>query len=224
MNWSLPPGVSTFAGDIDRIYYIILAITGIAFVVVQAALVWFLIKYRERPGRKAYYTHGSLAAEVVWTSVTAITVVVLGLMSGGVWNRIKGRDHFPSDALPLAVHASQFEWNTTHPGLDGLLGTPDDIATRNQVHLPVNRPVAITLTSEDVIHSFNVHAFRVKQDAVPGMRIRLWFQATEPGEYELACAELCGLGHYRMRAVVTVHTEESYQRWLREQSPTVALR
>jgi cytochrome c oxidase subunit II len=124
----------------------------------------------------------------------------------------------------VAVHASQFEWNATHAGPDELLGTGDDIAIRNQIHIPVNRPVVVTLTAEDVIHSFNVHAFRVKQDAVPGMTIRVWFEATEPGEYELACAELCGLGHYRMRAVVTVHTADSYARWLSEHSQTVALR
>jgi cytochrome c oxidase subunit 2 len=224
MNWFLPPGVTTFAGDIDRIYYIILAITGVAFVVVQAALIWFLIRYRARPGRKAHYTHGSLTAEVIWTTVTAVTVVILGLMSGRVWDRIKGHDSVPAGALPYAVHARQFEWNTTHPGPDGVLGTADDIAVRNQLHIPVNRPVVITLTAEEVIHSFNVHAFRVKQDAVPGMSIRVWFEATEPGEYEIACAELCGMGHYRMRGVVFVHTEESYQRWQAEQAQTVALR
>jgi heme/copper-type cytochrome/quinol oxidase subunit 2 len=85
-------------------------------VVVQVALVWFLIRYRGRPGRKAHYTHGSLKAEVIWTSVTAVTVIILGLMSGGVWDRIKGHHSAPDGALPVAVHASQFEWNATHAG------------------------------------------------------------------------------------------------------------
>lgn len=224
MNWLLPPGASTFAGDIDRIYYIILVITTIAFVVVQAGLVWFLIKYRARPGRKALYTHGNMKAEVIWTAIPAVTVIVIGLMSGGVWNHIKGRDSVPADAIPLAVHASQFEWNVTYPGPDGRLGSADDFTVRNQLHIPVDRPVAVMLTAEDVIHSFNVPAFRIKQDAVPGMHIRTWFQATQTGEYELGCAELCGLGHYRMRAVVTVHTAEEYERWLTERAQTVSLR
>lgn len=222
ISWMLPHGASTFAGDIDRIYYVILVITGIAFVIVEVGLVWFLIKYRARPGRPAYYTHGSNKAEIVWTSITAVTVVILGLLSARVWNDIKGRDSVPPNAMAIQVHVKQFEWNFIYPGPDGRFGTPDDFTRRNQLHLPVNRPVVVELTSEDVIHSFNIPAFRIKQDAVPGMHIRAWFQATETGVYELGCAELCGLGHYKMRAVVTVHSLEEYQRWLREQSTTVA--
>ena len=214
MNWLLPDGASTFAGDIDRIYYLILWITGIALVVVQVGLVWFLIKYRARPGHKAEYVHGNVKAEIIWTAIPAVTVVVLGILSGRVWADVKDERRFPADALPVHVLAKQFEWEVTYPGTDGALGTPDDFTVRNQLHVPVNRPVVVTLEAEDVIHSFNVHAFRVKQDAVPGMTIRTWFQATVPGEYEIACAELCGLGHYRMRAVVTVHTAEEYARWL----------
>ena len=224
MDWMLPPGASTFAGDIDRIYYGILIVTAIAFVVVEVGLIWFLFKYRSRPGRVAHYTHGSLKAEVIWTAIPAVTVVVIGLLSGRVWTHIKGHNSVPEGALPIGIHAKQFEWNVTYPGPDGALETGDDFTIRNQIHVPVGRPVVATLNSEDVIHSFNVHAFRVKQDAVPGMQIRVWFQATQPGVYELACAELCGLGHYKMRAVVTVHTEESYQQWLGERSRTVALR
>jgi cytochrome c oxidase subunit 2 len=224
MDWLLPPAASTFATDIDRIYYIILVITGIAFVVVEAALIWFLFKYRARPGRVAHYTHGSLKAEIIWTAIPAVTVVVIGIMSGRVWTHIKGRNSVPAGAIPIGIHAKQFEWNVRYPGPDGKLDTADDFTIRNQIHIPVGKPIVAELNSEDVIHSFNVHAFRVKQDAVPGMHIRAWFQATQPGTYELACAELCGLGHYKMRAVVTVHTEESYQQWLAEHSRTVALR
>jgi cytochrome c oxidase subunit 2 len=219
MSWILPSGASTFAGDIDFLYYLILVITGIAFLVVEVGLLWFVIKYRARPGRKAEYIHGSTTAEIVWTAIPAVTVVALGLMSGGLWDRIKGRDSVPAGALPVGVAAKQFEWNMTYAGSDGALGTADDFTIRNQLHVPVNRPVVIELTAEDVIHSFFVPAFRVKQDAVPGMHIRVWFEATEVGEYELACAELCGQQHYRMRARVIVHTEEDYQRWLAEQAP-----
>ena len=222
MDWMLPPGASTFAGDIDRIYYAILIITAIAFVVVEAGLIWFLIKYRARPGRVAHYTHGSLKAEIIWTAIPAVTVVAIGIVSGRLWSQIKGHDSVPANALQFAIHAKQFEWSVRYAGPDGQLETGDDFTIRNQLHVPVNQPVAVTLDSEDVIHSFNVHAFRVKQDAVPGMKIRVWFTPTQPGEYELACAELCGLGHYKMRAVVTVHTEESYRQWL--SSRTVALR
>jgi cytochrome c oxidase subunit 2 len=222
MDWMLPPAFSTFAPGIDRLYYVILVITGIAFVIVEAGLIWFIIKYRGRPDRKAYYTHGSVNAEVVWTAVPAVTVVVLGIMSGPVWNRIKGRDSVPADAQAVAIRGQQFEWHVTYPGPDGQLGTADDFTVRNQLHVVVNRPTVALLTSEDVIHSFFVPAFRLKQDAVPGMEQRVWFQPTQTGRYELACAELCGLGHYRMRAFVEVHTEEDYQRWLAEQTQAAA--
>ncbi len=94
----------------------------------------------------------------------------------------------------------------------------DALGGRNQLHIPVNRPVELQLIAEDVIHSFFVPAFRVKQDAVPGMDINVWFEATEVGEYEIACAELCGLGHYRMRARVIVHSAEDYQQWLSDRT------
>lgn len=230
MSWLLPPQASSYAADIDWLYYLILIITGIAFLVVQVGLVWFIIKYRARPNGKALYTHGFAKAEWIWTSVTAVVVVVIGLLSAGVWDRIKGRDSIPPGAIPIGIHAKQFEWRISYPGADGQLGTGDDLSVRNQLHLPVNTPVVATLTSEDAIHSFFIPAFRIKQDAVPGMTIRVWFQPTDTGTFELACAELCGLGHYRMRAVATVHAEAEYQRWLDERgrapaaaSPTALL-
>lgn len=119
MPWSLPPAASTFAGDIDFLFWLILVITGIAFVIVEVGLLWFVVKYRARPGRKAYYTHGSTRAEVIWTAVPAVTVVVLGIMSNGIWVKVKGRNSAPPDAAQVAVRAKQFEWNVTYPGLDG---------------------------------------------------------------------------------------------------------
>ncbi len=218
MSWIIPSGSSTFAGEIDFLYYLILVITGIAFVVVEVGLIVFMIKYRARPGLKAEYIQGSTKAEIVWTAVPAVTLVIIGLMSGGIWNTIKGRNSVPADAIPYGLHAQQFEWNITYRGPDGQLGTADDFTVRNQLHIPVNQPVVMRMTAEDVIHSFFVPAFRVKQDAVPGMMINVWFEATETGQYEVACAELCGLGHYRMRGMVTVHSVDDYQQWLAGQA------
>jgi len=224
MNWIMPPGTSTFVSPIDSLYYMILVITGIAFVVTEVALVVFLIKYRARPGRRAHYTHGSMKAEVIWTAVPAIVVVMIGILSGGVWNTMRGRDGVPENAYPIGVHGQQFEWMITYPGGDGALGTEDDFEVRNQLHIPVNTPIDIHLTAEEVIHSFFIPQFRVKQDAMPGLPQPVWFEATEPGAYELACAEVCGLGHYRTRAAVTVHTAEGYQQWMSEQAQPVALK
>jgi cytochrome c oxidase subunit 2 len=222
MDWSLPPSASTYAGEIDGLYYMILVITGIAFVIVEVGLIWFLVRYRHRPGRRARYTHGNNTAEIVWTAIPAVTVVIIGLLSGGVWMRIKGRDAAPADSIPIGLLAKQFEWHVTYPGGDGQLGTADDFQLRNQLHVPAGRPVRITLEAEDVIHAFFVPAFRVKQDAVPGMQIPVWFEATTPGEYEIACAELCGLGHYRMRAMVTVHATDAYDQWMQDAATSVA--
>jgi cytochrome c oxidase subunit 2 len=218
MGW-LPVAASTYAADIDKIFYVILVVTGIAFVGVEVTLVYFLFKYRGREGRKAEYIEGSTRAEIVWTVVPALFIVGLGIASHSVWPKVKDPDRFPTNALELAAEAAQFEWNFTYPGVDGRLGTGDDFTVRNQLHVPVNEPVVVHLTSLDVIHSFFVPAFRVKQDAVPGFdRNRLWFEATRTGEFEIACAELCGLGHYRMRGRVFVHTQEDYERWKAEQS------
>lgn len=218
MNWWLPPAASTFAGPIDALFLAILIITGIALVLVEVGLVVFIVKYRERPGRKAFYTHGSTRAEVIWTAIPAVTMVALGLVSNHYWGWMKEPSRVPANAYHLGVHAKQFEWRVTYPGPDAKLGTDDDFMVRNQLHIPVDQPVAVELSSEDVIHSFFVPEFRVKQDAVPGMHIIAWFQATKTGEYEIGCAELCGMGHYKMRARVFVHTPEEFTAWTAQQA------
>ncbi len=216
MDW-LPPAASTYAAEIDAIFYVILVVTGIVFIGVEATLLYFLFKYRGRDGRRAEYIEGSNRAEVIWTVTPALFILGLAFASQGVWSKVKNPDRFPPNAIEVRARAEQFEWNITYPGSDGALGTGDDFTVRNQLHIPVDEPVVVHLQAIDVIHSFFVPAFRVKQDAVPGMNNRLWFQATQTGEYELACAELCGLGHYRMRARVFVHTRTEYDRWLAEQ-------
>jgi cytochrome c oxidase subunit 2 len=222
LSWLLSPGSSTYAGDIDWLYNLILIVTGIAFVLVEAALIYFVFKYRARPGRKAVYTHGTTTPEYVWTGVTAVVVVVIGLLSAPTWARIKGRNAAPAGAIPIGILGKQFEWHFTYPGADGQLGTSDDFSVRNQLHVPVDSAVTATLEAEDVIHSFFVPPWRIKQDAVPGMKIPVWFQATREGTFEMGCAELCGLGHYRMKARVTVHSKENFARWMASGGQTTA--
>ena len=213
-----PENISTYGGEIDSLFNVIVILTGITFVLVELTLVWFIFKYRGRPGHKAYYTHGNSKLEIFWTTATAVIVLALGAWSWPLWLRIKDPSRFPTAQLELGITVKQFEWNVKYPGADGRLGTPDDFTKRNQLHIPVNQPVAVELSSEDVIHSFFVPEFRVKQDAVPGMHITAWFQATKTGEFEIGCAELCGMGHYTMRARVFVHTPEEYNAWLTQQA------
>jgi cytochrome c oxidase subunit 2 len=216
----LPEQVSTYAADVDGMFHLIMWITGIIFVIVEAVLVFFLWKYRHREGRVASYTHGNNRLEVIWTIIPALICVVLALMSNRIWEKIK--EQMPQNAMEVQVLAEQFAWNIRYPGPDGKFGTPDDIVTLNQLHFPVGKPVIATLMSKDVIHSFFLPEFRVKQDAVPGMRTRIWFEAARVGHWEIACAELCGLGHYRMKGFVTVDTPEDYQKWLAEQAASQA--
>src|SRR3989442_1469330 len=199
MHWWLPAKASTFTGPIDGLFLAILIITGIAFVLVEVGLIWFAVQYRQRPGRKAFYTHGTTRGGVIWTATPAVTMAALGLISNHYWVEIKGRNSVPANAYPIGIHAKQFEWQMTYPGADGKLGTADDFTIRNQLHVPVGRPIVVELSSEDVIHSFYVPQFRVRQDVVPGMDIKAWFQPTVAGTYEIGCSQLCGLGHYRMR-------------------------
>lgn len=220
MPW-LPANVSANGGEIDGIFYIILWITGIIFLLVEGGLVLFIVRYRHREGRKAEHIHGNWRIEAVWTAVPFLIVIMLGAMSWGPWSDAKNPAHAPADALELAAQASQFEWQITYPGPDGQLGTEDDFQRRNQLHLPVDTPVRIYLHSEDVIHSFFLPNFRVKQDVVPGMEGQsVWFTATETGDYTLACAELCGPGHTRMMASVTVHPPGEFEAWQAEAAGT----
>ncbi len=217
MNWQLPENVATFGGEADSLYTIILAITAIVFVLVEVALVVFVVRYRHREGRRAAYIHGNTSAEVIWTLIPLVIVLFLAFRSGNAWTRLKAVGEKPEGALELRIAAKQFEWNVTYPGADGRLGTSDDFVKRNQLHIPVGRPVWVTLTAEDVIHSFFLPHFRVKQDAVPGMEIPVWFEATHVGEFVLGCAELCGTGHTRMMGSVTVHEADAFEQWQKEQ-------
>ncbi|HMA17339.1 MAG TPA: cytochrome c oxidase subunit II [Thermoanaerobaculia bacterium] len=210
----LPESVSTYGGQIDGLFRLILWITGVIFVVVEALLLFFLFRYRHREGRVPRYTHGSNRLEVIWTIVPAVICVILALLSRRSWAEIK--QNMPQQAMNIEVTAEQFAWNIRYPGPDGKLETADDILTLNQLHFPVGRAVIVTLHSKDVIHSFFLPEFRVKQDAVPGMTTRIWFEATRVGHWEIACAELCGLGHFRMKGFVTVETPEEFDRWLAE--------
>jgi cytochrome c oxidase subunit 2 len=212
----LPEAVSTYAHKIDGIFYLILWITGVIFVAVEVLLLYFIVRYRHKEGesRRPIYTHGNNRLEVIWTIVPAIICVVLALLSRRSWAEIK--QNMPQQAMNVEITAEQFAWNIRYPGPDGKLETPDDIVSLNQLHMPVGRPVIVTLHSKDVIHSFFLPEFRVKQDAVPGMTTRIWFEATRVGNWEIACAELCGLGHYRMKGFVTVETPEEFERWLAE--------
>ena len=213
--------------------------------------VYCLIRFRRSRQPVANYTgvrsHASNYAEIAIAVIEAILLVGFSIP---LWAaRV---DHLPSEseALVVEVTGEQFAWNIHYAGPDGKFGktdiklldlqsnplgldrddpaAKDDVTTLNQLYLPVNKPIIVKLRSKDVIHSFGVPEFRVKQDAVPGLTIPIWFvpnvttaeMRTRTGnaefQYEIACAQLCGLGHYRMRGFVTVQTADEFQKWLEE--------
>lgn len=223
-NWWLPNSsaepyhvVSTFGRDIDSLYLIILWITGIAFVGTQIALVWETYRFTDRPGRVADYFHGSQRLEVIWTIIPAAILVFIALYQMGTWASIKFRSAAPR-VQPLAeVTARQFQWVMRYPGPDGKLHTPDDVHLVNDLHFVKDKTALIFLKSSDVLHSFYLPELRIKQDAVPGLNIPVWFDCDREGQYELLCAELCGWGHYKMRSNVTVHgSQEEFDDWMRQ--------
>ena len=216
LSW-LPEDVSTFGSEIDSLFYVIYYITGGAFILVTVLMILFLILYRHREGRRATYSHGNTALEITWTIIPAVVFIALSFMSVSSWGKIKS--HAPPSDFQLQVTAKQFNWEAVYPGPDGKFATEDDLQIDNDIHVPVNKVIRIILKSKDVIHSFFLPNLRVKQDAVPGRDILVWFEATKPGKYELPCAELCGFGHSGMLGWLYVHTPEEYAAWAKERWP-----
>ncbi|MFI5396137.1 MAG: cytochrome c oxidase subunit II [Candidatus Binatia bacterium] len=223
LRW-FPENISTFGGNIDSVFSMIYYIVGFWFLLTEGALLYFVLRYRRRPGQTAKYVRGDRFTELAWVLVPAAIVLALDLgidaASGSVWARVK--EHAPPGGVEVMVTGKQFNWNFTYPGPDGQFGTPDDITVENELHVPAGENVHLTLQSKDVIHSFFLPNVRLKQDVLPGRTIKGWFNATKPGQYEIACAELCGFGHYNMRAFLIVHDAEDYQRWVHEKWPATA--
>jgi cytochrome c oxidase subunit II len=209
-----PHDISTFGPKIDWLFELIFWIVLIVWVAVMITMVTFMIRYRNRPGRKAEYLEGNSRLEIIWTSITAAIMIMLALLSRSTWADIK--EHGPPGQVFYNVTAKQFNWEITYPGPDGKLGTKDDVTVENEMHVPVNQVVRIDLTSKDVIHSFFVPNLRLKQDAVPGRIIHVWFEATEKGTYEIPCAELCGFGHSGMLGSLTVESEADFEKYLKD--------
>jgi cytochrome c oxidase subunit 2 len=217
MHRWLPENVSTFGSKVDEIFYLIYYITGITFVLVTVTLVAFIFLYRHQEGRRATYTHGNTTLEIAWTIAPAVILVLLGFISKARWDEIKGTP--PPADVTVRVTALQFNWEVLYPGPDGQFDTADDYQVLNDLHVPENKVVHVKLRSKDVIHSFFMPHLRLKQDALPGKEITVWFQATKAGEYPIPCAELCGFGHSGMQGRLFVDDAPAYDQWTKERWP-----
>ena len=219
LQW-LPENVSTFGQGVDNLFYAIYYLTLVVFILVMGTLIVFLFKYRYKEGKRADYIEGSTTLEIVWTAATTVIVFGLAMFSYPQWNKIKSPAGLPDNPdVVVQVSGKQFNWDMTYPGPDNEFDTDDDLILENELYVPVNAVVHIRLTAEDVIHSFFVPQLRLKQDALPGRFIDVWFEATKAGRYEIPCAELCGFGHSGMLGYLNVHTQADYDAWLQERWP-----
>lgn len=204
--------------------------------------IFTLVRFHHSRNPKANY-HGvrSHISSHIEFSVVLIEIVLLFGFAYPLWGRRV--NDYPTDKdnpVRIRVIAQQFQWKFHYPGKDGIYGksdasllnsgnplglrrddpnASDDIYSPNELHLPVNRPVILEITSMDVIHSFSFPAMRIAQDAIPGMRTPVWFKPVKTGEYQVICGQLCGTGHYNMKADVIVQTEKEYESWLKEMEP-----
>jgi len=216
-GWWLPEAVSTYAPDIDYLFDLILWMVAFFFVLTEGLLVWFVFRYSKKDETKAVFSHGNHKLELAWTLIPGLMLLGIAFAQMGTWAKIKYRSNLPEGEPIAHVWASQFDWRIQYPGADGVFGTWDDIESPHLFKVPVDEDVVFTLHSRDVLHSFFVPEFRLKQDAVPGMAIPVWFNSTKTGTFDLICAELCGWGHYKMAGRVEVVTREEWDAWMAEE-------
>jgi len=240
LSW-FPENISTFGADLDALFAVIYYLCVGIFFLTFGLMIIFLIKYRFRPERRGYNYHGNNIVEVTWTILPTILFASLGVYSDDIWELTKYSKRVPQADVEMLVLGKTYGWYFLYPGADGQFGRNahntrqcrelmsatnpfgmdstdpkglDDIVTENQFRIPVNANVVIRGSSIDVLHSFFLPNMRVKQDVIPGTWMNIWFNAFKTGKYELACAELCGGGHYAMRAEYQVLSKADYDKWL----------
>ena len=238
-GWGLPIDISTHGHQIDLLIYIFHGLMAALFIGWFLFFIIALVRFRQRPGHKATYklNHFKTPTYLEVAVAMAEAALLIGF-SFPILHHYQNYMPPENQALNVRIVAEQFAWNIHYPGPDGIFGktnpslvsatnpigldsgdpnAQDDIRTVNQLHIPVNTPVIAHLSSKDVIHSFFLPVMRVKRDVIPGQEIPVWFEATQAGNFEIACAQLCGLGHYRMRGFFIVETKENFEKWLTEQ-------
>ncbi len=199
-----PEQASSFAGDVDSLYFFLTAVSAFFTLLIFVAIVYFAIKYRRRPGDEEPPRPilGSLRLEILWSVIPFLFSMIFFFWGARTYFKIARP---PANAMEMYVVGKQWMWKIQHPN-----GTREI----NTLHVPLGQPVKLIMSSQDVIHSFYIPAFRVKQDVLPGRYTVLWFEATKVGEFHLFCAEYCGTQHSGMIGKVVVMEPQAYEAWL----------
>jgi len=215
MPWH-PTQASTYAADIDNLILLVGVVVGIFFLAAEVIFFGFIFKFRARPGVKAQYVTGEKASEKKWISYPHYLVllfdVIIVIAALRVWHEVK--IDFPPAEDRVRIIGQQWAWTFVYPGPDGQFDTADDIRTVDELNLQVNRLYRYELHAKDVVHSFSVPVFRLKQDAVPGRTIVGWFKPTVTGEFDIQCTQICGIGHGLMAARVRIRSAAEQAAWI----------
>lgn len=215
MNW-LIESASSFAGDIDFIIMLVAVLGGFWLLLAEGILFYFILKYRRSKNPKAQYISGEEKHEKKWIHIPHNLVllcdVVIIIVAVRVWYNVK--QELPPADETVRIVAHQWAWRFVHPGVDGQLGTADDVETVDELHVKVDKTYHFKLEAADVMHSFSVPVFRLKQDAIPGREITGWFKPTKTGSFDIQCAEICGIGHGLMPGRIHIETEAEHAAWL----------
>ncbi len=216
-----PVDISVNGHLIDGLFYFTTWLILVYFLLVCAGLFGFAYFYWNKKNPKASYLHGTSKKHVaVVAGIGAAVFITIDMQITRMSNDdfmnffAKWPDETKEEVLKVQVLAQQWAWNYRYAGKDGVFNTEDDVVTLNDLHLPVGKKIVFQITSKDVIHSFFISNARQKVDAMPGRISRMWIELTAPGNFEIACAEMCGTYHYRMASKLTVHTAEDFQSWM----------
>ena len=207
---------STYAADIDRVILIIAVLAGFWFLAAEVVFFWLIFKFREKPGQKSEYLEGHEKHVKKWITIPHTIILIFDVLiivaAVQVWMNVK--QQLPEEDSVVRIIGQQWSWTFQHPGADNELDTADDIFTIDELHVEVDRVYHFQLQSRDVLHSFSVPVFRLKQDAVPGRTITGWFEPTVTGEYDIQCAEICGIGHGVMAARIHIEDANQHAAWI----------
>ncbi len=211
---------STYAASIDNLILLVAVLAGFWFFAAEGMLLWLVWRFRAKPDVKSEYIEGHEHHVKKWIEwphrIILVFDVFIIIGAVQVWYNVKQR--LPEPDSTIRIIGQQWAWTFQHPGADNALDTADDIFTVDELHVEVDQTYHFRLESRDVLHSFSVPVFRIKQDAIPGRSIMGWFEPTLTGEYDIQCAEICGIGHGVMAARIHIEDAQQHADWIRSAS------